>query len=102
MNFVLFRCILYSVHGTKSDHIILDRSTDREIALLRDTVPLPIVYTVRSVGQIGKFPAEPERIFALLREGLRAGIEWMDVEACWPLDQVPLIVIVVSIRIYIL
>jgi pentafunctional AROM polypeptide len=63
----------------------------RQIALLRDTSPLPIVYTVRSVGQIGKFPAEPERIFALLREGLRAGIEWMDVEACWPADQVTLL-----------
>jgi pentafunctional AROM polypeptide len=62
-------------------------SLHRQIALLRDTCPLPIVFTVRSVGQIGKFPPEPERIFALLREGLRAGCEWVDVEACWPADQ---------------
>jgi len=62
-------------------------SVHRQIALLRDLCPLPIVFTVRSVGQIGKFPAEPERIFALLREGLRAGVEWVDVEACWPQDQ---------------
>ena len=62
-------------------------SIQRQIALLRDTCPLPIVFTVRSVGQIGKFPAEPTRIFALLRQGLRAGAEWIDVEACWPADQ---------------
>jgi 3-dehydroquinate dehydratase len=42
------------------------------------------VFTVRSKGQIGKFPDdEPERMFSLLREGLRAGCEWIDVEACW-------------------
>ena len=63
-------------------------SLHRQIALLRDACPLPIVFTVRSVGQIGKFPPQPERIFALLREGLRAGCEWVDVEACWPADQV--------------
>ena len=62
-------------------------SLHRQIALLRDTCPLPIVFTVRSIGQIGKFPKEPERIFGLLREGLRAGCEWIDVEACWPTDQ---------------
>ena len=60
----------------------------RQIAMLRDySQHLPIVFTVRSVGQIGKFPPEPERIFSLLREGLRAGAEWIDVEACWPVDQ---------------
>lgn len=64
------------------------RSLHRQVALLRDTCPLPIVFTVRSIGQIGKFPPEPERIFSLLREGLRAGAEWVDVEACWPDDQV--------------
>ena len=59
-------------------------SIHRQIALLRDSSPLPIVYTVRSVGQIGKFPDDHTRVFALLREGLRAGCEWVDVEACWP------------------
>jgi len=62
-------------------------SIHRQIAYLRDKCPLPIVYTVRSVGQIGKFPADPKRIFALLQEGLRAGAQWIDVEACWPQDQ---------------
>ena len=63
-------------------------SLHRQIALLRDNCPLPIVYTVRSVGQIGKFPPDPERIFSLLKEGLRAGAEWIDIEACWPVDQI--------------
>ena len=62
------------------------QSIHRQIALLRDVCPLPIVYTVRSEGQIGKFPPHPEKIFALLREGLRAGAEWVDVEACWPAE----------------
>ena len=62
-------------------------SLHRQIALLRDMCPLPVVFTVRSEGQIGKFPEDPERIFGLLREGLRAGVEWVDVEACWPADQ---------------
>ena len=63
-------------------------SLHRQIALLRDASPLPIVFTVRSIGQIGKFPPEPEKIFDLLNEGLRAGCEWIDVEACWSNDLV--------------
>ena len=60
------------------------KSIHRQIALLRDNIPLPIVFTVRSVGQIGKFPPHPDAIFKLLREGVRAGCEWIDIEACWP------------------
>lgn len=61
-------------------------SVHDEIAVLRENCPLPIVFTVRSDGQIGKFPSDPTRIFSLLREGLRAGAEYVDVEACWPED----------------
>ena len=60
------------------------QSIHRQIALLRAVVGLPVVYTVRSKGQIGSFPDDPKLIFPLLREGLRAGVEWLDVEACWP------------------
>lgn len=60
-------------------------SIHRQIALLRSVTSLPIVFTVRSKGQIGKFSDDDvDTMFALLREGLRAGIEWIDVEACWP------------------
>ena len=59
-------------------------SLHRQIALLRANCNLPIVFTVRSKGQIGRFPDEqPEQMFELLGEGLRAGCEWIDVEACW-------------------
>lgn len=61
-------------------------SLHRQIALLRDTCKLPIVFTVRSQGQIGKYPPDHKAIFKLLNEGLRAGCEWIDVEACWPQD----------------
>ena len=64
-------------------------SIHRQIALLRDECSLPIVYTVRSIGQIGKFPGEPNRIFELLREGLRAGAEWVDVEAAPTRSRIP-------------
>ena len=63
-------------------------SLHRQISLLRRVSPLPIVFTVRSEGQIGKFPPNPERIFELLQEGLRAGCEWIDVEACWPIEMI--------------
>jgi len=60
------------------------QSLHRQIALLRSQCSLPIVFTVRSVGQIGKFPDDsPSKMFDLLREGLRSGCEWIDVEACW-------------------
>ncbi len=72
--------------------LLSDMSTSslhRQIALLRKSCPLPIVFTVRSVGQIGKFPDEtPKKMFDLLREGLRAGCEWIDVEACWGDDYI--------------
>lgn len=56
----------------------------RQIGLLRTASDLPIVFTVRSEGQIGRFPSDPEAMFSLLKQGVRAGAEWIDVEACWP------------------
>lgn len=68
--------------------LLKDQSVDsvaRQIALLRDACPqLPLVYTVRSKGQIGRFPDDPAAMFPLLKQGLRNAIEWLDIEACWP------------------
>ena len=59
-------------------------SLHRQIALLKSVCNLPVVFTVRSKGQIGKYPDnDPEGMFNLLNEGLRAGCEWIDIEACW-------------------
>ena len=58
-------------------------SVHKQIAVLRSVCDLPIVFTVRSKNQIGRFPDDaPDHMFDLLREGLRAGVEWLDVEGC--------------------
>ncbi|KAI3622924.1 hypothetical protein CBS14141_004257 [Malassezia furfur] len=52
-----------------------------QVSLLRNATPLPLLYTVRSVSQGGRFPeAEEDLYFALVRLGLRLGCEYIDVE----------------------
>ncbi|CAM9161734.1 unnamed protein product [Ectocarpus sp. 4 AP-2014] len=59
----------------------------RQLSILRrHTSYLPVVFTIRSKGQCGAFPDDPEKIFRLARWGLRAGCEVMDVEANWPMS----------------
>lgn len=59
----------------------------RQLSILRrHTGYLPVVFTIRSKGQCGAFPDDPERLFRLARWGLRAGCEVMDVEANWPMS----------------
>lgn len=59
----------------------------RQLSILRaHTGYLPVVFTIRSKGQCGAFPDNPESLFSLARWGLRAGCEVMDVEANWPIS----------------
>lgn len=59
----------------------------RQLSILRrHTRHLPVVFTIRSKGQCGAFPDDPEALFRLARWGLRAGCEVMDVEANWPMS----------------
>ncbi|CAN0572077.1 unnamed protein product, partial [Ectocarpus sp. 12 AP-2014] len=59
----------------------------RQLSILRrHTGYLPVVFTIRSKGQCGAFPDDPEKIFRLARWGLRAGCEVIDVEANWPMS----------------
>jgi shikimate-5-dehydrogenase/3-dehydroquinate dehydratase type I len=47
---------------------------------------MPIVYTVRTQNQAGKYPDDEEgisKMFELLEWGLRAGVEVLDVESAW-------------------
>ncbi|CAF1065774.1 unnamed protein product [Rotaria sordida] len=44
---------------------------------------LPIIYTVRSQSQYGKFINDEQLIFHLLTYGIRFGCEIIDVETCW-------------------
>ena len=63
------------------------RSIHRQLALLMDLIHLPIVFTVRTQSQIGKYPDDAvQQIRALLLEGLRAGVDWLDIEASLPTD----------------
>lgn len=55
-----------------------------QLALLRRLTPLPIVFTVRTVSQGGKFPdatkQDVERMFDLLENGIKWGCEFVDME----------------------
>ena len=52
-----------------------------QAVLLRQHSPLPILYTVRSVSEGGRFPDDQEQAYwALVRLGVRLGCEWVDVE----------------------
>jgi pentafunctional AROM polypeptide len=55
-----------------------------QLSILRRTVSIPVIYTVRSQGQAGAFPdSDEEGMFELLTWGQRWGCEYVDVEICW-------------------
>ncbi|KAF0709617.1 Aste57867_5842 [Aphanomyces stellatus] len=56
----------------------------RQVAKLRALSSLPIIFTVRTLGQGGAFPEDPKRIFDLLHYGVSLGCEFIDMECCWP------------------
>lgn len=59
----------------------------KQLSILRRHMSyLPIVFTIRSKGQCGAFPDDPDALFRLARWGLRAGCEVMDIEANWPMS----------------
>eukprot|EP00981_Chlorochromonas_danica_P010510 scaffold3243_cov173-Ochromonas_danica.AAC.43 len=68
--------------------LLNDRSSEnvhRQLSYIRSVSPLPIVFTVRTKGQIGSYPDEDfDGIERLLLEGVKAGVEWLDVEASLP------------------
>jgi len=53
----------------------------QQLSILRRYSKLPIIYTVRTNGQGGRFPpTEVDRMFELLELGLKWGCEYVDVE----------------------
>ncbi|KAJ3046464.1 3-dehydroquinate dehydratase (3-dehydroquinase), partial [Rhizophlyctis rosea] len=61
----------------------------KQVALLRRYTDLPIVYTVRTQSQCGKFDdAAHEQRLTLLEAGLRWGCEYVDIEVTGPLEKV--------------
>lgn len=58
-----------------------------QVAILRATAKIPIVFTVRTQSQGGKFPDNDfEGAAALYNVALRMGCEYIDVELTWPED----------------
>lgn len=56
-----------------------------QVALLRSVAKLPIVFTVRTQSQGGKFPdGDHETAAALYDVALRMGCEYIDLELTWP------------------
>ena len=57
----------------------------QQVALIREATTLPLIFTVRTVGQGGRFPDEAqEQAIALYRLALRLAIEFLDLELQWP------------------
>ena len=55
-----------------------------QLAQLRESTDLPIVWTVRTFSQGGMFPDDAEdAMFELLQLGIRLGCEYVDVECGW-------------------
>lgn len=55
-----------------------------QVALLRRLTPLPIIFTVRTIGQGGKFPdrtkQDLDRMFELIEWGAKWGCDYVDME----------------------
>ena len=52
-----------------------------QIAHLRSIVPLPLIFTVRTASQGGRFPDDkPEEALKLYKAAIRMGLEYIDVE----------------------
>ncbi|KAK4242177.1 EPSP synthase-domain-containing protein [Achaetomium macrosporum] len=59
----------------------------RQVSLLRSVAKVPIVYTVRTASQGGKFPDDDYKLaHELYQVGLRTGVEYLDLEMTMPVD----------------
>lgn len=60
-----------------------------QLAALRQSTTLPIVFTVRTKSQGGAFPDTAEaEAFQLMKFALRSGVEYVDVEITWSEKQI--------------
>ncbi|KAL1835980.1 hypothetical protein VTJ49DRAFT_5746 [Mycothermus thermophilus] len=58
-----------------------------QVSLLRSAAKIPIVFTVRTVSQGGKFPDDDDELARRLYQvGLRTGVEYLDLEMTMPAD----------------
>ncbi len=55
-----------------------------QVSILRRHSHLPIIFTVRSKGQGGKFPDDPDALFALNHLAVKLSVPFVDMETHWP------------------
>lgn len=56
-----------------------------QMAILRGSTSLPLIFTIRTESQGGKFPDNAfDEALALYRLALRSGVEFLDLEISWP------------------
>ncbi|CAD6933680.1 unnamed protein product, partial [Tilletia laevis] len=59
-----------------------------QLAALRQSTTLPIIYTIRTKSQGGRFPDEKEEeYFELIKLGLRHAVEYIDLEVRWSAER---------------
>ncbi|KAI5287422.1 3-dehydroquinate dehydratase (3-dehydroquinase) [Ascosphaera aggregata] len=59
----------------------------KQMSLLRSRAPLPLVYTIRTKSQGGRFPDDAyTAAFDLYELAIRSGAEFIDLEIAWPED----------------
>ncbi|KAF2753356.1 Shikimate dehydrogenase [Pseudovirgaria hyperparasitica] len=69
-----------SSDGIPSIEFVID-----QVALLRSSVAIPIIFTIRTVSQGGKFPDTAHgRALELYTTAIRLGLEFIDLEMTWP------------------
>lgn len=69
------------------EELVTTTYVGNQVALLRATLDLPIIFTIRSVSQAGKFPDhETKHMMQLYRLALRMGVEFLDIEMRLPDD----------------
>ncbi|KAE8252120.1 hypothetical protein A4X13_0g3704 [Tilletia indica] len=69
---------------SQTGHVPSAQFVATQLAALRQSTTLPIIYTIRTKSQGGRFPDEKEEdYFELIKLGLRHAVEYVDLEVRW-------------------
>ena len=73
------------VDPTSSDVIPSQQYVVEQLALLRSKTYLPVIFTIRTNSQGGRFPDNAHNAaLTLYKVALRSGVEYIDLEITWP------------------
>ena len=57
-----------------------DVDTDESITLLKESIPLPVIFTVRPLSEGGHFPGTEEERLSVMKKAIESGVTTIDVE----------------------